>query len=73
MIGIVPAAGKAERFGGLLKELLPWGDSSLLGTTVLALQVHCENVVVLTRPDKIMQHAQALDGYGVTFILQEGW
>jgi len=72
-VGIVPAAGRAERFGGLLKELLPWGDSSLLGNTVQALQVYCDNVIVLTRPEKIMQHAQALDGYGVTFVLQEGY
>lgn len=72
MIGIVPAAGNAIRFGGLLKELLPYEGGSLLGNTVAILQQHCENVVVLTRPDKIMQHAQALDGCGVTFILQEG-
>ncbi len=72
MIGIVPAAGKAERFGGLLKELLPWEGGSLLSNTVTILQQHCENVIVLTRPEKIMQHAQALDGCGVTFILQEG-
>jgi hypothetical protein len=72
MIGIVPAAGKAERFGGLLKELLPWNGGSLLGNTVTILQQHCDNVIVLTRPEKIMQHAQALDGYGATFILQEG-
>ena len=72
MIGIVPAAGKAERFGGLLKELLPWEGGSLLANTVTILQQHCANVIVLTRPEKIMQHAQALDGYGVTFVMQEG-
>jgi hypothetical protein len=72
MIGIVPTAGRAVRFGGTLKELLPWEGGHLLGNTVMILQQYCENVVVITNPQKIMQHAQALEGYGVTFILQEG-
>jgi hypothetical protein len=72
VIGIVPAAGRAVRFGGTLKELLPWEGGHLLGNTVTILQQYCENVIVITRPDKIMQHAQALEGYGATFVLQEG-
>ena len=74
IVGIVPAAGKAERFGGLLKELLPWDSGeSLLHRTVRILWKVSDAVVVISNPDKIAQHAQELEGFSnVCFVLQNG-
>ena len=74
IVGIVPAAGKAERFGGLLKELLPWDTGeSLLHRTVRILWTVSDAVIVISNPDKIAQHAQELEGFSdVYFVLQDG-
>ena len=74
IVGIVPAAGKAERFGGLLKELLPWDTGeSLLHRTVRILWTVSDAVIVISNPDKIAQHAQELEDFSdVYFVLQDG-
>jgi hypothetical protein len=60
-VGIIPAAGRAVRFGGLMKELLPIGGGlSLLSHTCDLLERHCDEVIVITRPEKIAAHAGEL-------------
>ena len=69
-VGIIPAAGKAQRFGGTMKELLPARDGvSLLVHAVKRLSL-CQAVVVITNPDKIAEHAKALANEQVIFIMQ---
>ena len=73
MIGIVPAAGKSERFGGMLKELLPYEDESFLRRTIRILRARCDYVVVITNPQKIMQHSWELAPFGnVYLVVQQG-
>lgn len=62
ILGIIPAGGKAERFGGCYKEMLPCGNNQLLiDRTVMALNHgSAEQIIVLTTPEKIGIHAKHL-------------
>jgi len=72
-LGIIPAGGKAERFGGVMKEMLPCGDMTLLERCVSAMErAGADEIVVLTTPEKIAVHARALQGNNVTFRLSRG-
>lgn len=76
MIGIIPAAGQAIRFGGILKECLPVGNpyegGSFLRRAVISLKSNCKDIVVVTMPEKIREHAQQVGNlYGVSFVLQQ--
>jgi hypothetical protein len=69
-VGIVPAAGKATRFGGTLKELLPIGPGmSLMKYAVLGLEQTCDEIVVITSPQKWQAHAYELS-YTVFYTFQ---
>jgi len=74
-LGILPAAGKAERWGGYPKELLPisQGDT-LLSRSLRSLQLcGCDNVLVVTNPSKSQLHAYHLRQCGsVLFAIQQG-
>lgn len=69
---IIPAAGRAERFGGVRKELLPLsatpGDCALRRAVERAAP---DPVVIVTRLDLIAAHARALDGLAVTYSIQQ--
>ena len=54
-LGIIPAAGRAERFGGLLKELLPIRDGVLLMDYSLRWLQHCRHIICVTSLEKIGQ------------------
>ena len=70
-LGIIPAAGKATRFGGILKELLPGGGLSLMSKQVFALTHICDQVVVITTTEKIQEHARDLQCFGkVIYAIQ---
>lgn len=70
-LGIIPAGGRAERFGGTFKELLPAGEASLLCRTVGVLRAGAAGqVVVLTTPDKAAAHMKSLDGLHGVCLLQ---
>jgi len=72
-LGIVPAAGKSERFGGTLKELLPYEGESFLRRTVRILMARCDYVVVITNPQKIAAHSWELAPFGnVYLVVQQG-
>ena len=67
-VGIIPAAGKAQRFGGIHKELLPLKSSSLVEEAIARVE-HTDAVVLVTNTDKIRNHAQLL-GDRVTYLVQ---
>ena len=73
-LGIIPAAGKATRFGGVIKELLPYENESLLRRTIRILKKGgADQVVVLTNPEKVHMHVQ--DTYKVKslcYVIQQG-
>lgn len=70
-LGIIPAAGKAARFGGVLKELLPLPNGvSFIAESVLRLRNYCDDIVVVTSPEKIRDHAVELGG-NVLYAIQE--
>lgn len=68
-LGIIPAGGKAERFRGVMKEMLPCGEVSLLDRCVLAMSMVCDDVMVISTPDKIHIHAHALKDTGASFCI----
>lgn len=69
-IGIVPAAGKAERFGGILKELLPaHNGKSFLCHAINRLPV--DMIVLITNPIKVRQHMIDI-GQDAVYVMQKG-
>lgn len=69
-VGIIPAAGKAQRFGGTLKELLPLPDGrSFLRAAVHRLPV--DLVVIVTNKYKIQEHAREV-GDDAVYMVQRG-
>ena len=74
-LGILPAAGRAERWGGYPKELLPISRTdTFLSRAVRSLQMSgCDYVVVITNPSKIHLHSFHLrDWRRVLFEIQQG-
>lgn len=68
-LGIIPAAGRAHRFGGTLKEMLPiHEDVALIDCAYNALKM-CGNILVVTSLPKLPIHAARLPG--ATFRLQQ--
>ena len=74
-LGIIPAAGKATRFGGLFKELSIIGEGeTLLSRTVDTLEaVPVDTSLVVTSYYKIATHAMALAGRRVKFSIQRSY
>ena len=74
-LGIIPAAGKADRWGGYPKELLPISNErTFMSRTVDSLLMcGCDQVIVITNPAKIHLHAYHLrDWANVLFSIQQG-
>jgi hypothetical protein len=74
-LGILPAAGKADRWGGYPKELLPISnDHTFLSRAVDLLRSSgCDHVLVITNPAKIHLHAYHLKHWkDVLFAIQQG-
>ncbi len=68
-VGILPAAGKAQRFGGTLKELLPTKDGkSFLRHALDRLPVDLK--VIVTTPEKLPFHAAEVKD--AAFLFQQG-
>lgn len=71
-LGIIAAAGKATRFGGVLKELLPCGESlSFLSRNAGILRNYCDRIITITNEYKISEHAIAL-GDRSLYAIQRG-
>lgn len=58
ILGIIPAAGKAERFGGLVKELLPIDEGiTLLDNCIDSMNyAGADKIIIVTSPAKISLH-----------------
>lgn len=68
-IGIIPAAGRASRFDGILKELLPAQDgASLINHAYRRLRKRCDLIVVVTNGQKVQHHMTSVKG--VLFVEQ---
>ena len=69
-VGLVPAAGRAERLQPLpcSKEVYPVGGRPVMDHVVERLRVACDRVRVVTRPDKpdVIEHARELGAEVVT-------
>jgi hypothetical protein len=79
MLGIIPAAGKGERWGGFYKELLPIGDNRwLIDNTIDAMKtVGCERICLVTSPEKIHVHVQHFNkekykDLNIFFVINKG-
>jgi CTP:molybdopterin cytidylyltransferase MocA len=59
-VGIIPAAGKATRFGGLFKELLPLPNERLLLTEAVERLRFCDQIIVVTSNEKAEAHKAIL-------------
>ena len=70
-IGIIPAGGKAERFGGTMKDLLPVaGGRALIRRTYDILKRHCDDIVVVSNPTRIQAHVHTL-GSDVIYLMTD--
>lgn len=69
--GIIPAAGKAIRFGRIPKELLPLPDGRALIDHAIDRLAFCDRVVVVTDSRKAPFH-NAIVGGRVTLVYQQG-
>jgi hypothetical protein len=68
-LGIIPAAGKATRFGGVLKEMLPLDEHTALIDTAYNSFKYCGSVLVVTSLTKLVTLAAHLPD--CTFRIQQ--
>lgn len=71
MRAILPAGGRAERFGGVMKELLPIGEGQTLLSAAIARAraLGATSVAVVTSAEKAAIHERVLAGQGVDLIV----
>ena len=70
-LGILPAAGKATRFNGYFKELLPIGDITILEQAAEVLGPLCDEVLLVSSREKISEHVRVM-GHSVKYAIQQG-
>jgi len=70
-MGIIPAAGKAKRFGGIPKELLPLPDGSTLLDHTIARLSFCDKIIIVSNNEKIAIHRKIV-GERAEVIEQSG-
>jgi len=72
-LGIVPAAGKAERWGGHIKELMPTGKGeAIIDFCMQALIPATDAILVVTSPEKlpVMAAHLAKHDHPIAYIMQ---
>lgn len=69
-VGIIPAAGQALRFGGVIKELLPLPDGRTLLEHAVDRLCHCDRIVVVSNASKVDKHIPKLLGKAGVVIQQ---
>ena len=70
-LGILPAAGKATRFNGYFKELLPIGNITILEQAAGVLGSLCDEVLLVSSREKISEHVRVM-GHSVKYAIQQG-
>lgn len=73
-LGIIPAAGRATRWGGIYKELLPVSNGKcLLDHSLDAFRTAgADACLIVTSKDKLMAHAGHLANWSVYYTIQTG-
>jgi len=73
-LGIIPAAGRATRWGGIYKELLPVKNGTcLLDHTLNAFRMaDADACLLVTSKDKLLAHAGHLSNWLVYYTIQTG-
>jgi hypothetical protein len=72
-LGIIPAAGKAKRFVGIAKELLPLPDGRSLLEHAVDRLAFCDKIVIVTTRDKWQSQLDVVrDRKNIHLINQEG-
>lgn len=77
MLTLLPAGGRAERFDGIYKELLPIGENEFLLSAAIrrASALGAEHALVISNPDKFATHSRFLarhaSGLGVELAVRE--
>lgn len=69
-VGIIPAAGRAERFGGTMKDLLPLGGQALINRTYGILKKRCDQIAIVSNIERVEYHAKTI-GPEAIFLLQK--
>ena len=74
MLAVIPAGGRAERFGGIHKDALPIGEGlTLFGATLLRAQaMGCTSFAVITSAEKAALHERLLAGTDAALIVSTG-
>lgn len=74
MRAILPAGGRAERFGGVVKDLLPIGDGETLLSAAIARAraLGADAVTVVTSAEKAALHERYLAGRDVQLVVSSG-
>jgi hypothetical protein len=72
-LGIIPAAGKAERWRGMPKELMPVDDVTFIDRVIMSLYAGNADVILLvTNPEKAALHIQHLNNEPICYAIQQG-
>lgn len=72
MLSILPAGGRAERFDGIFKELLPVGEGEFLLSNAIrrASALGADRVLVITSADKLPTHSRFLSRHAAAFAVE---
>lgn len=70
---IILAAGGSTRMGGQVKQLLPWGNSTLVRHTVEVVQRAQLAQIIVVTGNRAEQVAGALDGTDVEIVFNPDW
>lgn len=72
VLGIVPAAGKATRFGGTIKEMLPIGDQTLIQRVMKQMSgAGVTRFLVVTNWIKGSVHEEHLKRWRASYVMQK--
>lgn len=72
-LGIIPAAGKAERWNGMLKELMPTNNSTFLDRVIAAMRAgRADAILLITNAQKAVMHIQHLCNEPIYYAVQQG-
>ena len=72
-LGIIPAAGKAERWRGMPKELMPVDDITFLDRVIMSMYAGRADVIMLvTSYEKAALHIQHLMNEPICYTIQQG-
>lgn len=71
MLAVIPAGGRATRFAGVYKDLLPIGDDTFLLSEAVsrAVRMGCDRIAIVTSAEKAAAHERFLREHGIDATL----